>query len=235
MYNQIISKPKIVLFDWDNTIVSTQGIFSKVLSITIEKLNLDREIFNSQAYKETRNRSVRDSFPRIFGGDWEAIWEEYNQCYIDVLNERGGVIMADGAEEFLNHLRAEEIPLGIVSNKNHDLLLYEIKNLQINHFFASIVGAGKAEEDKPSALHADHAIDEILALNSHLKIEKESDCWLVGDSDVDISCAINAKCFPVLLNCEGHNLQSKRYLNDNKVPHLHSNSFNDLIMRYKEI
>lgn len=230
-----IKKPKIVLFDWDNTIVATHGIFSSVLLLVMRKLNLDQNILSSQKYKETRNMSVRDSFPVLFGENWENVWNEYEKCYNEVLNEKGGVVMLPGAESFLMQLYEDNILMGIVSNKNHDLLVNEINKLGLEYLFASIVGSGKALADKPSSIHAQHAIDEIINLKNDLRIEKEIDCWLVGDSDVDISCAINTQCFPVLINNTDKAILSKKYLTLNNVPHVHIASFDELMEKYKKL
>ncbi len=231
----LIKKPKIVLFDWDNTIVATHGIFSSVLSIVMRKLNLDHDIINSQKYKDTRNMSVRDSFPILFGENWQSIWNEYEKCYNEVLNEKGGVVMLPGAENFLMQLHEDGVLMGVVSNKNHDLLMNEVKMLGIEHLFISVVGSGRALADKPSAIHAQHAIDEIINLKNDLRITKEIDCWLVGDSDVDVSCAINTNCFPVLINSTDRAVPSKKYLTLNNVPHVHITSFDELMEKYKKL
>ena len=233
MSQYLIVKPKIVLLDWNNTIVATHNLFSSVLSVVINKLNLDPKILQSDIYKSTRHMSVKDSFPLIFGKQWMQIWTEYQKCYGKVVNQHDSIIMLPGAKDFLKYLYDDNIFLGVVSNKNHDLLIYEIGLLEITHLFSSIVGSGKALADKPSALHAMHAIDEITTNNKVSVMNMESDCWFIGDSDVDMSCSINAKCLPVLINSGDEALLLKKYLVNENVPHIAITSFDELLIKYK--
>ena len=71
MTEYILTKPKIVLFDWDNTIVSTNGIFYHARSMLILRLNLDPGIFETKAFKDVINLSSKDKLPMFFGKDWD--------------------------------------------------------------------------------------------------------------------------------------------------------------------
>ena len=239
LFPGINCKPKIVLFDWDNTIVTTKNLFSRVLAITLDELGIAQDLFHTEAFKSTRNMSVRDSFPIIFGDKWETVWKKYKEIYIRLLNE-GGVSTFEGIVELLERLHNDDVHLGIVSNKNHDLLLEEIEMVGISHFFKSIVGAGEAVADKPSASHAIHAIDEIIASLQHKKkydIDMSNECWLVGDSHVDVSCAVNTNCIPVLFgsNTNAEHVLAKQYLLRHKIKHITAENFFILQNLYEDI
>ena len=235
MTEYTLQKPKIVLFDWDNTIVLTNGIFNQARSMLIPRLNLDPGIFETKAFKDVMHLSSKDKLPMFFGKDWEIVWQEYQKCYKEILDKNGGVIMFPGAEDFLKKLHNDNVLLGIVSNKSHDLLVNEVEMAGIKHLFTSIVGSGKALKDKPSEIHANHAIDEIISVHNSLTINAEKDCWFIGDSDVDISCAISAKCFQIIINSTEKAMLSKRYLMNNKIPHIHISSFEELSQKYNDI
>lgn len=226
----ILRKPQIVLLDWDETIIETRELFQKVLRQVLQNSGLEQKSFEEQ-YKKLCHRSIRDSFPIMFGKDWQAIWDKYREVYAATVMEGVDINIMPGAKEFLERLKSDGIKLGIVSNKSHDLLLREVKQLELEGFFSSIVGAGIASNDKPSAAHATLALEEI---KKGQNIENTR-CWLVGDSDVDVSCAINSNIIPVLLNWAGKAILSIEYLKKNKVPSIIVQSFEELLTTYKNL
>jgi phosphoglycolate phosphatase len=235
MTKYLVTKPKIVLFDWDNTIIETNGIFKKARSMLVSKLNLDQKIFETQEFKDMAHMSGRDKFASLFGNDWEGMLEEYHRCYKEILNQNSNLSMIEGAENFLKQLYNDNVSLGIVSNKSHDLLMNEVEMFGIRDLFTSIVGSGKALRDKPSEIHAHHAINEIISIHDHIIINDPGDCWLVGDSEVDVYCAVNAKCLPILINGSEKAVLEIQNLLKNKVPHMQIDSFEELIQKYISI
>ena len=79
---------------------------------------------------ETRARvrlSLRESFPLHFGDRWEEAREIYLDCFRAIHLERLAAL--PGREELLRGLAAEDIFLGIVSNKTGALLRREAEQL----------------------------------------------------------------------------------------------------------
>src|SRR5438309_2001112 len=58
--------------------------------------------------------------------------------------------------------------------------------------FGSVIGAGRAAQDKPNSAAV------ALALGPS-GIEPGEGVWLVGDTGTDMECAYNSGCIPVLL------------------------------------
>ncbi|MDP6788282.1 MAG: HAD hydrolase-like protein, partial [Rhodospirillales bacterium] len=58
--------------------------------------------------------------------------------------------------------------------------------------FGRLVGAFDAEQDKPAA----EPVELALAGSG---ISRGGDVWFAGDTDVDLECASNAGCVPVLI------------------------------------
>ena len=85
-----------------------------------------------------------------------------------------------------------KIFLAVVSNKRGDLLRKEAQHLIWNNYFTNIVGANDAQTDKPSVAPVD------MVLRGHIDPAQEP-VWFVGDTDIDMECAWNAKCVPILL------------------------------------
>ena len=97
-----------------------------------------------------------------------------------------------GAATLLEELHDSGLYLAIVSNKKGEYLRKEAAHLGWHRFFGRIVGAFDAPRDKPAA-------DPVhLALDGS-GIQPGSSVWFAGDADIDLQCAVNAGCVPVLL------------------------------------
>ena len=82
--------------------------------------------------------------------------------------------------------------LAIISNKTGKYLRRETTHLGWNRYFGRVVGAADAANDKPSPEVVE------LALEGS-GIEPGDGVWLVGDTGIDMECAHNAACVPILL------------------------------------
>ena len=180
--------PRALLFDWDNTLIDSWNAIHHALSVTLQAMGHE-----PWSLEETRMRvraSARDSFPVLFGSGAEKamtiFYRTFEADHLEQLCERSG------AGEMLARLRAAGYLLGVVSNKQGYLLRREAEHLGWAPLFHSLVGANDAAKDKP-------AVDAVnLALvGSDLRAGPGG--WLVGDTDIDMLCAVNAGCVPVLL------------------------------------
>ena len=61
------------------------------------------------------------------------------------------------------------------------------------HYFEKILGASDTKFDKPNRA----PVDLILTA---INIGTGPEVWFVGDTDIDMECAYNSKCTPVLLS-----------------------------------
>jgi phosphoglycolate phosphatase len=183
-----IPRPQAILFDWDNTLVDSWATIHQALNTVMAAM--DKPLWSLQETKQRVRLSLRESFPLHFG----ERWEEARRLYLDAF----GAIHLDqltelsGRRELLEQLRDEGIFLGIVSNKTGALLRRETERLGWSALFGSVVGAGDARSDKPDAAPV------ALALQPS-GIEAGETVWLVGDTGVDMECARNSGCTPVLL------------------------------------
>jgi phosphoglycolate phosphatase len=89
-----------------------------------------------------------------------------------------------------------EIYMGVVSNKKGDYVRKEAEHLGWSSFFGSIVGAFDALRDKP-------ATEPVGMALTGSGIEAGNAVWFAGDADIDLQCAINADCVPILLRETG--------------------------------
>jgi phosphoglycolate phosphatase len=185
-----LARPEAILFDWDNTLVDSWATIHEALNAVMAAMA--RPLWSLAETKERVRLSLRESFPRYFG----TRWEEARGIYLDVFRaihlER--LSPMPGRRELLERLAAEGLFLGVVSNKTGELLRREGEALGWSQFFGSIVGAGDAVLDKPDAAPV------ALAL-APSGVEPGHQVWLVGDNGVDVECAHNSGCVPVLLGC----------------------------------
>jgi phosphoglycolate phosphatase len=183
-----VARPRAILFDWDNTLVDSWATIHHALTIVRAAMGLP-----SWSLEETRSRvrlSLRESFPQYFGARWEEARRIYLDAFAAIHLERLAPLPGSGA--LLRALSGTGIFLGVVSNKTGALLRREAERLGWAPYFGSIVGAGDATADKPAAAPA------LLALAAS-GIAADEGVWLVGDTAVDMQCARNAGCLPVLL------------------------------------
>ena len=183
-----IPQPKALIFDWDNTLVDTWAVIH-------DALNKALETFGKQAWslEETHirvRRSMRDSFPCIFGDKWEAASEVFYERYESI--HMAKLKRLAGATEMLELIVAKGFYLAVVSNKRGDFLRAEANYLGWSRFFNMIVGANDAERDKPSP-------EPIYLALSQTDIKPGPEVWYMGDTDTDMEFAYFTGCFPVLM------------------------------------
>lgn len=185
------TKPSAILFDWDNTLVDTWPIIHDALNTTLEAFGLD-----PWSMEDTRVRvrkSLRDSFPDLFGERWRDAEKVFYKRYGDIHAEKLQPI--PGAGETLAALAAGGFYLGVVSNKKGEFLRIEAARLGWDRFFGALVGALDAARDKPATEPVDMALRQS-------GIERGPRVWIAGDADIDLECAQKAGCTPILIREE---------------------------------
>ena len=181
-------RPRAIIFDWDNTLVDSWVIIQDALNATFDDFGLAR-----WTLEETRTRvakSMRDSFPLLFGDEWERAGDVFYGHFEAVHLER--LTPLDGAAEALAELAGAGIYLGVVSNKSGRLLRAEAQKLGWDAHFGHVIGAGDAPRDKP----APDPVEMALAGSG---IQPGLDVWFAGDAAIDLECAHNAGCSAILV------------------------------------
>ena len=136
-------------------------------------------------------RSAREAFPALFGVRAEEAMEifygAFERDHLETLRP------GDGAEPMLRGLADGGARyLAVVSNKRGDLLRREAAHLGWDNYFGRLVGALDAARDKPAV----EAVELALAGSG---LAPGPEIWFVGDTDIDMACAVEAGCLPVLL------------------------------------
>jgi len=184
----IVVRPKAILFDWDNTLVDSWTTIHAALNVAMAAMG--KPPWSLDETKERVRLSLRESFPRHFGERWAEARTIYLDAFRAIHLER--LTPLPGRRALLESLAAKRLFLGVVSNKTGSLLRREVEQLGWSGFFGSVVGAGDAAADKP------HPAPVALALRPS-GIAGGERVWLVGDTGLDMECARNSGCVPILL------------------------------------
>ena len=180
--------PRAIIFDWDNTLVDSWGTIHDALNFLMTAM--EKPLWTIEETREKVRLSLRDAFPAIFGDRWEEARQIYMDRFQAIHIER--LTPLPEREAMLRTLTEAGIYLSLVSNKTGAVLRREVEHLGWTPFFGSIVGAGDAHTDKPH-----HAPVELALQPSG--IAPGPDVWFVGDTAVDMECALASGCTPVLL------------------------------------
>lgn len=198
-----LTTPKAVLFDWDNTLVDTYHTIWVAMNKTLSHFGFPplslEDVYNDPGH------SIRDFFPKFFGEQHKEACLIFNEAY--KVATKNNLRTFAYVQHLLEMLHEQGIYIAAVSNKEGYHLRSEAKLLKIETFFQKMVGSQDTHADKPSPV-------PLLDALAPSQIEPGLHVWFVGDSEVDVLCAQNAGCTPVLIhrpekNYNGaHNVQN---------------------------
>ena len=183
-----IPNPSAIIFDWDNTLVDTFPVIRDALNTAL--VAFGHSPWTMDETRQRVRRSARESFPELFGDQWERAIDLFYNRYYEIHTEKLKII--DGAGDLIEHLASKSLSLSVVSNKRGDVLRAEAAYLGWTGYFSAIIGANDAERDKPARDPVD------LALRG-TNIPTGPHVWFIGDTDIDLECAKNADCTAILI------------------------------------
>jgi phosphoglycolate phosphatase len=184
-----MSRPRAVLFDWDNTLVDSWDTIHDAMGHCFTRMG--RKPWTLAEVKARTRLSLIEAFPPIFGERWQEARQHYFDRFHEIHLER--IKPLPGVPALLDGLAALGVPLAVVSNKTGATLRQEAEHFGWTARFARLVGAGDASADKPAAA-------PILMALEAMVLSPGADVWYVGDTGVDMQCAANAGCHGVLLH-----------------------------------
>ena len=191
MIDPLLSRPRALLFDWDNTLIDSWTLICDVQNIVLNAYGLDA--WSLDEVRVRVRKSMRDSYPVIFGERWKEAGQmfhrEYEARHLDALQPLPGV------EDMLPVLARRDFYLGVVSNKRGETLRREAKHLGWDTYFSALVGANDAVQDKP-------AVEPVAMALAPGNLMPGAATWFVGDTDVDLMCAHRSGCVAVLVRPE---------------------------------
>ena len=187
-----LPRPAAIVWDWDNTLVDGWAAIAAGLNAAFGAFGLPQ--WTAEEVKARVRRSLRESFPEIFGAEWERARDIF---YAEVRARHLGVLSPmPGAAEAL-HAGAALAPMAVNSNKQGPLLRAEAAHLGWADLFRALVGAGDAEADKPDPAPMRLAL-------AACGVPAGMAVWYVGDTALDMQAARAAGCAAVLVGDAAH-------------------------------
>ncbi len=186
-----LSKPKAIIYDWDNTLVDSWPLIQRSIDKTM--IAFDKEPWGLEKVKNSVHQSMRESFPQIFGDKWQEAGEIYKKSYHEIHLD---IDFLPNAYDLIRTVAKTDILQFVISNKVGSTLRQECKALRVSDLFFAIIGAHDAYNDKPSKDPVDLAL-----MGSDLDPNKD-EIWFIGDTIADVHCALNSGCRPIIFKTQ---------------------------------
>ena len=74
-----LPRPRAILFDWDNTLVDTWPLIHAALNQTLR--HMQHPEWSLEKVRANVKKSMRESFPEMFGDRWEVAAKHYQDSY----------------------------------------------------------------------------------------------------------------------------------------------------------
>lgn len=182
---------KTVIFDLDGTLADTIYDIRDALCGMRRRLGFS-DISVEQTLKNINNGAyalVKRSLPESIAENREFIEDAkkiYEECYEKCYNNKTKAF--DGCAEMLKILVGNGCSISVLSNKQQPFVEEIVKTLFPEIAFGFVIGQGRFPT-KPDPEAVRYIINETGA--------RKSECYLVGDSDVDMKTALNAGVHPI--------------------------------------
>jgi phosphoglycolate phosphatase len=123
-----LKKPKGIIFDWDNTLVDTWPLIQSSIYQTLISMNLEPWVLDK--VRNNVHKSMRESFPEIFGNNWQEAGEIYKHSYRSI--HLTNLEFLPNALNLINFLHQKKILQFVVSNKIGNTLRKEAQKLEVD-------------------------------------------------------------------------------------------------------
>jgi phosphoglycolate phosphatase len=187
-----LPRPDAIIFDWDNTLVDGWAAITEGLAAAFTAFGIP--VWTETEVKARVRHSLRESFPPLFGAEWERARDIF---YAGVTARHLEVLCPMPGAAELVQVAAGLVPCAVVSNKQGRLLRAEAAHLGWDPHFAALVGAGDAAADKPDPAPMRLAL-------TPCGVPAGATVWYVGDTALDMEAARAAGFHAVLLGDAAH-------------------------------
>jgi phosphoglycolate phosphatase len=170
-----------ILFDLDGTLIdSTEAI--------LESFHNSYDFYNETSPDDEAIKALigypLDVMYRELGVKEELVWDyvaTYKEHYREISRQK--TIMLPRAVEAIE-LAAEHFQLGIVTTKTGRYSQELLEHFNLMHHFEVLIGREHVQHPKPHAEPILKAIEKLTC--------KRDECWMIGDTRLDLGSAKNA-------------------------------------------
>ena len=176
-------KKKLIIFDLDGTLIDTLSDIEHIFNYILIQNGLEKKSKNF--YKKNIGNGLenllRKCLPDNFIGDFELLSKSVRGHYKSQLNTKTEIY--DGITSVLEHLKKNQVSMGVISNKLHSLAVKSV-NTYFDSYEMKVIGAEGGFPRKPDP-------NSSLYMLQHYNCSS-SDALFIGDSIIDIKTAQNA-------------------------------------------
>lgn len=175
---------KLAVFDLDGTLIDSLADIAEASNYALRKLNLPE--YELSKYNYFVGDGVANLIQRILPDDKQHLFNEalslYNAYYNDHYTVKTYVY--DGITEMLESLKKNGVTLAVASNKTDFFVENVIKNYFGDNLFSLVCGKSEGRAVKP---------DPEIVINIMNKLSaKPEECFMIGDTNIDIKTGKNA-------------------------------------------
>ncbi len=174
---------KLVVFDLDGTLVSSHQTIYQATVKAFADLGISNHFPEEQFYGMIgmHFQDIFDEF-KITVNNFDEFLEIYKIHYNDLLYTSS---LYENVEEALNNLKEKNLKIALLTTKGQDQAEKILQHFKLDKYFDEIHGRRPELPIKPNA-------EPLLFICESLKINPFN-TLMVGDSELDINCAHNAK------------------------------------------
>ena len=181
-----MSDKRVILFDFDGTLVDTRRDLASAVNHLRRDLGL-HELSVAEVLKHVglgANHLLAYAVPEAAGEDQTKLRDRFRECYAAHMLDTA--VLYPTVRETLEVLKERGCLLGVNTAKPSFAARKILQKLDIEHFFGdAVIAGGDSPEMKPSKVPA-------LLCAAKLGATLGPDDWMVGDNWTDVECGYNA-------------------------------------------
>jgi phosphoglycolate phosphatase len=186
--------PKAVIFDLDGTLIDSAPDIAHALNRATEKrgiapfaLEQVKEMIGGGVPKLVKRALLARGLP---DDGLMPLVQDFIVFYRENLTTN--TRLYDGARDLLEQLRDEGRKLGLCTNKQHELTVEILEQLDLTKYFSSVAGERQGRPRKPDPT-------PLLEVAAELGVSPR-DCLMAGDSEADVACARSANMLVLVVD-----------------------------------
>ena len=189
-----------LIFDLDGTLVDTAPDLLAAMNAVL--VAQGRRTVDPETLRHMVGFGAASLIRQAMAATGEPVLEHILPKLVDDFVVHYGAHIADASVPFpgvvdtLAALQAQNVPMGVLTNKPHELALPLLDALDMSRFFGAIHGAGRFSYVKPDPRVVHHVVEELTS-------NPRGPALMVGDSTTDAKTARAAQV-PVILLSYGY-------------------------------